>query len=132
MALVTGSDCKLTVATKDFSTVINSFALSFSTESTTYDTLAGQRAGAGKESSTLSITFAYDSGETDSLFDTLWTNTGKTIEFTAIAGGTQFKGKAVAVRPSVPANAGQVSEVSLDMDVDGSITKEPVPASAAK
>lgn len=128
MALITGSDCKLTVGAKDFSTVINSFSLSFSTESTTYDTLAGQRAGAGKESSTLSITFAYDSGDANSLFDTLWTETGKTVDFVAVAGASQFTGKAVAVRPSVPANAGQVSEVSVEMDVDGSVTKAPVPA----
>ena len=129
MALVTGSDCKLTIATKDFSGVINNFSLAFSTESTTYDTLSGQRAGAGKENATLSITFAYDSGETNSLFDTLWTSTGKPIDFVAVAGTSQYTGKAIAVRPSVPANAGQVSEVSLDMDVDGEVTKAPVTAS---
>ena len=72
--------------------------------------------------------FAYDSGDANSLFDTLWTETGKTVDFVAVAGASQFTGKAVAVRPSVPANAGQVSEVSVEMDVDGSVTKAPVPA----
>lgn len=129
MALVTGSDCKLTIGSKDFSSVINNFALSFSTESTTYDTLAGQRAGAGKENSKLSVTFAYDSGDANSLFDTLWTGTGKSVDFVAVAGVSQFTGKAIAVRPSVPANAGQVSEVSIEMDVDGTVTKAPVTAS---
>ena len=129
MALVTGSDCKLTIGTKDYSDVINNFSLSFSTESTTYDTLGGQRAGAGKEKSKLSVTFAYDSGDaTNSLFDDLWTGTGKSIDFVAIAGASKFTGKAIAVRPSVPANAGQVSEVSVEMDVDGSVTKAPVAA----
>lgn len=128
MALITGSDCKLTIATKDFSNVINNFSLSFTTESTTYDTLGGQRAGAGKENSKLSVTFAYDSGETNSLFDTLWTGVGKSVDFVAVAGSSQFSGKAVGVRPSVPANAGQVSEVSIEMDVDGTVTKAPVTA----
>lgn len=128
MALVTGSDCKLTVGTKDFSNVINSFALSFTTESTTYDTLAGQRAGAGKENAKLSVTFAYDSGEANSLFDSLWTNAGKTLAFEATAGTSKFTGNVVGVRPSVPANAGQVSEVNVEMDVDGTVTKASVAA----
>lgn len=128
MALVTGSDCKLTIGTKDYSDVINNFALTFSTESTTYDTLGGQRAGAGKENSKLSVTFAYDSGDTNSLFDDLWTGVGKSIDFVAIAGASKFTGKAIAVRPSVPANAGSVSEVSVEMDVDGSVAKAAVAA----
>lgn len=130
MALVTGSDCKLTIGTKDFSNVVNNFSLSFTTESTTYDTLGGQRAGAGKENAKLSVTFAYDSGGTDSLFDTMWTGAGKSVDFVAIAGTSSFTGKAIGVRPSVPANAGQVSEVSIEMDVDGTVTKAAVtPAS---
>ena len=128
MALVTGSDCKLSIGTKDFSNIINNFSLSFTAESTTYDTLGGQRAGAGKENSKLSVTFAYDSGVVDSLFDTMWLNHGKSIDFVAIAGLSKFSGKAIGVRPSVPANAGQVSEVTIEMDVDGLVVKTAVTA----
>lgn len=131
MALITGSDCGLTIDTKDYGDVVNSFELTFTTDSLTYDTLKGQKAGPGKETAKLSITFAYDSGSPDSLFDAMWSAVGKDVAFIATAGGSTYSGKAIAVRPSVPAKAGQVSEVTVDMDVDGQVTKAAKPAGKA-
>jgi hypothetical protein len=128
MALVTGSDCKLTIMTKDFSDIIGNFSLSFTTETPSYATLGGTRSLAGTETAKLSVTFAYDSAETNSLFDTLWTAVGKPIDFVATAGASKFTGKAIAVRPSVPANAGAVSEVTVEMGVDGVVSQSPVAA----
>lgn len=121
MALVTGRECSLKVGTPGvaFDDVVNSFELSFSTESLTYDTLAGPRAAGGSESGTLSITFAYDAGETSSLFDELWDAAGTNISYVAKAGTQTYTGEAVAVRPSVPAKAGEVSEVTVELPLDG-------------
>lgn len=130
MAIITGSDCGLTIASKDYGNVVNNYELTFSTDSLTYDTLKGQKAGPGKESAKLSITFAYDSGATDSLFDALWTNVGKSVAFVATAGASTYTGNVIAVRPSVPAKAGEVSEVTVDMDVDGQVTQGKVSAKA--
>ena len=131
MAIITGSDCGLTINAKDYGDVVNNFELTFSTDSLTYDTLKGQKAGPGKESGKLSVTFAYDSGATDSLFDALWSNVGKDVAFVATAGGSTFTGNVIAVRPSVPAKAGEVSEVTVEMDVDGQVAKAAKPAGKA-
>lgn len=131
MALITGSDCSLTIATKDYGDVVSSYELAFSTDSLTYDTLKGQKAGPGKESAKLTVTFAYDSGNSDSLFDALWTNVGKDVAFVAVAGDSSFSGNVIAVRPSVPARAGEVSEVTVEMDVNGQVTKGAKPAGKA-
>lgn len=127
MALVTGRECSLKVGNPGvaFDDVVNSFELAFETSSLTYDTLAGPRAAGGSESGTLTITFAYDAGETSSLFDKLWDDAGDPIEYEAKAGGQTFTGTAIAVRPSVPAKAGEVSEVSVELPLDG------IPAKAA-
>lgn len=130
MALVTGRDCSLKIGSGaqavSFDDVVNSFELAFSTESLTYDTLAGPRAAGGSETGTLSITFAYDAGETSSLFEELWDNAGTNLSFTAIAGTMQYAGHAVAVRPSVPAKAGEISEVTVELPLDGIPTKTSV------
>ena len=126
MALVTGSDCALTIDAKDYGDVVASFELAFTATSTTYDTLKGQKAGAGKESAKITVVFAYDSGETTSLFDALWKAVGKDVAFVATAGKSTYTGKAIAVRPSVPAKAGEVSEVTVEMDVDGEVVQAAV------
>lgn len=131
MAIITGSDCGLTINQKDYGDVVSSFELTSTTDSLTYPTLKGQKAGPGKESAKLSVTFAYDSGATDSLFDALWSNVGKDVAFVATAGQSTFSGNVIAVRPSVPAKAGEVSEVTVEMDVDGQITKAQKPAGKA-
>ena len=119
MALVTGKDCSLTVASTVFDNVVNTFELTFSADALTYDTLAGPRAAGGSESGELSITFAYDAGETASLFDNLWTEAGKTVAYSATVGAKTFTGNAIAVRPSATATAGSVSEVSVTLPLDG-------------
>jgi hypothetical protein len=121
MALVTGRECSLKVGTPatPFDDVVNSFELTFDQTSLTYDTLAGPRAAGGSESGTLSITFAYDSGETASLFDELWDAAGDPIAYEAKAGGSVYSGTAIGVRPSVPAKAGEVSEVTVELPLDG-------------
>lgn len=126
--LVTGKDCSLSIGSTVFDNVVASFELAFDSSTLTYDTLAGPRAAGGSESGTLSITFAYDSGDTDSLFDDLWDGAGDPITYIATAGGSTFTGTAIAVRPSVPAEAGAVSEVSVELPLDGIPTKAAVVA----
>lgn len=123
MALITGKDCDLKigsgVAAKSYSGVVNKFDLKFDQSSVSYQTLTGPLAAGGTESGTLDITFAYDSGSTDSLFDALWDNSGKSIEYIAKIGDTTYTGKAIAVRPGANAEAGAVSEVSVSLNLDG-------------
>ena len=126
MALVTGSDCSLDIGGTTYDNVTNGFELSFSTDSITYDTLAGPRAAGGSESGELSITFAYDAEETSSLFDALWNGAGNTVAYVATVGGSTYTGNAIAVRPSAPAKAGEISEVEVTLPLDG------IPVKAAK
>jgi hypothetical protein len=129
MALVTGRECSLkigpTATAVTFDDVVNSFELAFDSTTLTYDTLAGPRAAGGSESGTLSITFAYDSGETSSLFDQLWDAAGDPIDYEATAGSSTYSGTAIGARPSVPAKAGEVSEVTVELALDGIPTKAP-------
>lgn len=128
MPLITGKDCSLTVGGKDFDDVVNLFALAFETEKLEYQTLAGPRAAGGSESGTLAITFAYDSGESDSLFDALWLAAGDPITYSAAVGASTFSGTAIAVRPGANATAGEVSEVEVELTLDGIPTKAPTVA----
>jgi hypothetical protein len=119
MALVTGRDCSLTIGTKKYDDVVNSFELAFSADTLEYQTLAGPRAAGGSESGELSVTFAYDGDETNSLFSDLWNGAGTKIAFVAKVGAKEFTGHAIAVRPSVPAKAGEISEVEVTLPLDG-------------
>lgn len=126
MALVTGKDCDITIATKSYAGVVNKFELAFDMTSVSYQTLTGVLAAGGSETGTLSLTFAYDSGEVSSLYDALWTNAGKTIEYVATIGTAAFTGKAIAVRPGANASAGEVSEVEVEFNLDGMPVKTKV------
>lgn len=128
MALVTGKDCDLKIGTKSYSGVVSKFELAFDASSVSYQTLTGPLAAGGSETGSLSITFAYDSGSTDSLFDALWTASGKEIEYLAKIGSSTFTGKAIAVRPGANATAGEVSEVDVQMNLDGIPAKGASPA----
>ena len=121
--LVTGKDCSLSVGAKVYDNVVNSFELSFDTTSLEYQTLAGPRAAGGSETGTLSITFAYDSHDTDSLFDALWAASGSSVAYVATVGGSTYTGNAIAVRPGATAKAGEISEVSVELSLDGMPTK---------
>jgi len=133
MALVTGRDCDLTVGAKAYTNVVNSFELSFDSDTQTYQTLGGPVAVGGSESGTLSITFAYDSTATDSLFDALWTaaDAGTNVQYVATVGGSKFTGEAVPKRPNASATAGEVSEVSVDLTLSGMPVKAAVQAAPA-
>lgn len=126
MALITGYDCSITIGSNTFDDVVASFELSFDTETLTYNVLSGPRAAGGSESGTLNLTFAYDSGDTPSLFDDLWTNAGDPITYEATAGSSKFTGSAIAVRPGIPATAGSIVEVSVELGLDGMPTQAPV------
>lgn len=119
MALVTGKDCDLMIAAKSYAGVVNKFELAFEQSSVSYQTLVGPLAAGGSETGTLSITFAYDSGETDSLYDAMWTAAGKDVEYIASIGTAKFTGKAIAVRPGANATAGEVSEVDVELQLNG-------------
>jgi hypothetical protein len=125
MALVTGRDCDLTIGGKPYAGIVNRYELSFDSDSQTYDTLSGPLAVAGSESGTLAVTFAYDSGATDSLFDALWTaaDAGTNVQYVATVGSSTFTGEAVPKRPNAAAVAGEVSEVSVDLTLSGMPTK---------
>ena len=93
MALVTGKDCSLSVGAKTFDDAVNTFEIAFDQTSVEYQTLAGPKAGPGSETGTLSITFAYDADETDSLFQTLWaaTEAGTPVAYVATVGGAELQ-----------------------------------------
>ena len=127
MALVTGRDCDLDIEGVTYAGVVNQFELTFDSDTQTYQTLSGPIAVGGSESGSLSVTFAYDSGDANSLFDALWTaaNAGTNITYIATVGASTFTGEAVPKRPNAAANAGEVSEVTVDMTLSG------IPAKAA-
>ena len=126
MALVIGTDCAITVATVSYVDVVQSFELSFATESLTYPTLGGMRTASGDETGTLTITAAYDSEEATSLFDALWTAAGTAIAYVATVGGSTYTGSANAVRPSAIAKGGEVSDFTVEMSLVAIPTKAAV------
>jgi hypothetical protein len=130
MALVTGKNCIITVGGKDFSHVTNNFEAAFDTQATEYQTLAGPIAGPGSETGSLDVTWAYDSGETDSLFDALWTaaDAGTPVAYVLTVGKSKFTGNAVASRPNIPADAEAPSECSVSMTLNGIPVKSAVAA----
>lgn len=123
MALVTGKDCSLSVGAQVYDNVVNNFELSYDTTNLEYQTLAGPRAAGGSETGSLSITFAYDSTDTDSLYDALWDAAGTSIAYEATVGGSKYSGNAIAVRPGASAKAGEISEVTVELALDGMPTK---------
>ena len=121
MALITGRDCDLTINTKSYSGVINTFELSFDSTASEYETLDGTVAGPGTETGTLSITFAFDGDATDSLFAALWSaaETGTAVAYVATLGTRTLTGNAVAARPTANATGGEVSEATVEMTLSG-------------
>ncbi len=119
MALVTGSDCSLTVGGAVYDDVVQSFALNFTTDTLEYPTLAGPRAAGGSETGELEIQFAYDHDEDSSLHKALWEAANTTIAYVATVGSTTYSGNCIAVRPSATANAGEISEQSVTLPLDG-------------
>ena len=129
MALVTGSDCSLTVGGSVYDDVVQSFALNFTTDTLEYPTLKGPRAAGGSESGELEIQFAYDHDEASSLHKALWEAANTTIAYAATVGATTYSGNCIAVRPSATANAGEISEQSVTLPLDGIPTPAPAQAS---
>ena len=125
MAIITGYDCSITIADNTFDNVVGSFELSFDSDNLVYNTFEGPRAVSGSESGTLNISFAYDSGDTPSLFDSLWTANKTNVVYTVTAGASTFTGSAVANRPGVPASADAVVECSVELGLDGMPTMAP-------
>ena len=126
MALVTGTDCAITVATVSYVDVVQSFELSFATEKLEYQTLGGTRTASGSETGTITITAAYDSEEATSLFDALWDAAGSAIAYVATVGGSTYTGSANAVRPSAIAKGGEVSDFTVEMSLVAIPTKAAV------
>lgn len=129
--LITGYDCSITVGDTVFDDVVASFELSYDTEVLTYNVLSGPRAAGGSESGSLNLTFAYDSGETPSLYDALWAAKGQQVNYVATAGNSTYTGVAIAVRPGLPATAGSIVEVSVELGLDGMPVQAPVVVKAA-
>ena len=126
-SIITGSDCTLTIDNQDYSCTINQYTLSFDTSAAEYQTLCGPIAGKGTETGTLDVTAAFDAGETPSLFDALWAaaDSGANVSYVAVLGTTSFSGDAVPARPDVNAVAGEVSEFTSSMALNGIPTKTP-------
>jgi len=126
-SIITGSDCTLTIDGEDYSCTINQYTLSFDTSAAEYQTLCGPIAGKGTETGTLDVTAAFDAGETPSLFDALWAaaDSGANVSYVAVLGTTSFAGDAVPARPDVNATAGEVSEFTSSMALNGIPTKTP-------
>ena len=129
MALYTGHDCDLTIGSTSYASVVNGFELKFDSTATEYQTLDGPKAGPGSETGSLSITFAWDGFGTGTLSKALWdaTDAGTPVEYVVQIGTVTLSGDAVAVRPSIPATAGEVVEVQVELPLDGI----PTPGTAA-
>ena len=119
--LYTGNDCDLSVGGNAYKNVVASFALEFNTETAEYNTLGGTWALGGTETGTLSVTFAYDTGNASSLFSDLWAaaESGGNVAYVATVGNKTYTGECVAARPSPNAQAGEVSEVTVQMTLNG-------------
>jgi hypothetical protein len=136
MALVTGKNCLIKIgdgaSAKSYEHVTNKYELSFDSNAVEYATLAGPLAGPGSESGTMDLTWAYDSGETPSLFDDLWTaaDAGTPVKYEVTVGKSVFKGECVAARPNIPADASNPSESSVSMKLNGIPVKTAKPTTA--
>jgi len=114
MAMIQNSnDCTLTIDGVDYTCQITDASLSASQSgATTFSTLCGDHGDTGGTSWSLSISFAYDSGASESLFDALWDNDGTTAAFVLSAAATQpgstFAGEVTLVATGMQISAGQV------------------------
>lgn len=133
MSLITGKDCSLTIATKPYTSVISSFELKFDQATNDYAVLGQDDplTYASKVTGTLSITFATDIDQQDGLWHALWKNAGKSIDYVAKFGGATMTGKAIAAQPGVTANAGEVSETTVELILDGLPVPSGSPAKGA-
>lgn len=123
MKLITGKDCEIEIDGQSYTDRVASFEIKPGA-ALTYKTLQGKLSTASSDG-TLTIRFAYDSGETNSLFDALWAaaEAGTPILYAATVGKSSFAGVCNATQPNVPANGDSASEVSVDLELDGAPEK---------
>lgn len=131
--IINSNDCTLTIDSVDYTCQITDASLS-STESgaSTFSTLCGDFGSSGGTSWELAISFAYDSGATESLFDALWDNDGSTAAFVlsaaASAPGSTFTGEVTLVATGMQISAGQV----VTCDVTLPCTAKPTRATVTR
>ena len=75
----------------------------------------------------MQISFAYDSGETDSLFDALWDNDGSKAAFILSAAATKpgstFTGNVTLVATGMQISAGQVVTCDVTLPCEAKPTR---------
>ena len=131
--IINSNDCTLTIDGVDYTCQITDASLASSESgASTFSTLCGDFGSAGGTSWSLSISFAYDSGATQSLFDALWDNDGSTAAFVlsaaASAPGSTFTGEVTLVATGMQISAGQV----VTCDVELPCTAKPTRANVTR
>lgn len=131
--IINSNDCTLTIDGVDYTCQITDASLnSNDSGANTFSTLCGDFGTSGGTSWELAISFAYDSGATQSLFDALWDNDGSTAAFVlsaaASAPGSTFTGEVTLVATGMQISAGQV----VTCDVTLPCTAKPTRANVTR
>ena len=134
--IINSNDCTLTIDGVDYTCQITDASLSSSESgASTFSTLCGDFGSAGGTSWSLSISFAYDSGVTNSLFDALWDNDGSTAAFVLSAAadipGSSFTGEVTLVATGMQISAGQVVTCDVELPCTAKPTRATLTRSAA-
>lgn len=111
--IIESNQCTITIADVDYTCQITDAAINTSDSgSSGFATLCGEFGTTSGTSYELALSFAYDSGEDDSLFDSLWDNDGTTATFVLAAAATKpgstFTGTVTLVATGMQISAGQV------------------------
>lgn len=139
--IVDSNDCTLTINGTDYTCQITAASINTNDNgSGGFSTLCGEFGSTSGTSYELALSFAYDSGVTDSLFDALWDNDGTSAAFVLSAASTQpgstFTGNVTLVATGMQINAGQVvtCDVTLPCEKkpDRATITRAVPADAKK
>jgi hypothetical protein len=133
--IINSNDCTLTIDSVDYTCQITDASLSSSESgASTFSTLCGDFGSAGGTSWSLSISFAYDSGAANSLFDALWDNDGSTAAFLLSAAASQpgstFAGEVTLVATGMQISAGQVVTCDVELPCTAKPTRATLTRSA--
>ena len=119
----TGRDCTPTIGSTEFSSVITSYSLTFTSDMIEADVLkGGPWSNIGPEKAQLSISFVNDMDDPAGLWQTLYAAAGTEIDFQLTAGSQTMSGKVIAKKPDVMASPSEISSCDLELPVTGDVT----------
>lgn len=111
--IVDSNNCTLTIDGVDYTCQITDASINTNDSgSSGFATLCGEFGSTSGTSYELALSFAYDSGADESLFDALWDNDGSSAAFVLTAStvkpGSTFTGTVTLVATGMQISAGQV------------------------